>query len=277
MSEQFIEDFQYAYAYVLIEMVYNWIHHNDGSVNYTNTGLEKTKTLNKNITVKYVPLDSGNMDWYEDAIITITPTEESGVKMNSKLQTKLKLKLYEVEDKFMESVNGTIKKAGVWMKNYGNKDFLGFASITDNVKFIDGKLTIKYNIIDYDGASTHEWLPKELVQWFYVHPSHKRRMDPKVKKIEEEYILSLTEYKKKIEENPDCKEAKMNLRSLECHIEEMTEQKFYCYGVEPKYMYDENEMEQWKDHYGSITTDLVEMKDAFPNRKQVSGVKRKRE
>jgi hypothetical protein len=257
--ENFVEDIQYAYAYVLIKMVSYWLHDEDGANNYCSTGVEHIKTLNKNVIVKYTPVENDNPDWIDDAIITIEASPESKRILTKNLFNRLSSKLCFIEDKFIESVNGTIKKAGVWVEDLNSgTTFEGILHLNKPIYWEDNKIVIDYRVIDFTYARTHYWYPKELVEWFYESPSHIRKKALKVEKIRNEYKDEIEKLKKS-----DDEKSKQELQSMEYHIEYLIERSAYKFGFPATYIGNDEEMDTWKRDYEN-SIEPITLKEAFP-------------
>jgi len=269
--ENFVDDIQYAYAYVLIKMFSDWVHDDDGANNYCSTGVEHIKTLNKNVIVKYTPVENDNPDWIDDAIITIEASPESKRTLTKNLYNRLSSKLRFIEDKFIESVNGTIKKAGVWVEDLNSgKTFEAILHLHKPIYWEDNKIVIDYKVIDFIYARNRWWYPKELVEWFYISPSHLRKKALKVEKIRNEYKDEIEKLKKS-----DDEKSKQELMSVENHIEYLIELSAYKFRYPAVYTGYDEEMDTWKREYED-SIEPITLKEAFPER-YVGGKKRKLE
>jgi hypothetical protein len=267
----FLEDIQYAYAYAIINITAHWVHDEDGANNYCATGVEQIKVINNNIIVKYTPVGKDVVDWYDDALITIEATPESERVLTKSIFTKIKPMLEFVEDKFLESVNGTLQKAGVWIEDLRSREFEGILSLNKPVYWKDNKINIDYNILNFMHAKCRHWTPKELVEWFYTCPSHIRRKTPKIESIKLEYKEQIEMLKDFIEKAP-TETLKNELVSIESHVEYLIEGVMYKYGYPASYTSHDDEMESWKRDYQE-SIESISLKEAFPNR-FVSGKKR---
>ena len=297
------EDIQIVYAKTLDSIFSKWVHDDDGTNNYYQCQIKKTKKMNS-VYLIYQPIGSPD-DYLEDACVLISPTKESGVKFTEELFQEVKPYLDKVEEKFIDSVNIFITKYGGWMEPLGFKDLKSFKDILgilEPLHLEKGKLKMKYTIKDFFPGPTMHWRPVDLVCWMYSLPAYHQYIKPKLeKKIETltENIEKSNETIKGLEDELEVAFNQLHHLSITENIQKWKEhieyaqnniekyQKEICSECDVsilrdvKYNYDEEIYEDWFSGHCDYKTNTILYREAFPDRNPIvlrfslAGTKRK--
>lgn len=293
---EFIEDIQYAYSYVLNAIMFKWIHESDNFLNYNNTCEIHTKKINKSVLIKFEPVDNGSEYWHDEAIVTMEPLENSDIEISTDVWFKIRPYLEQVENKFMDSVNGFIKKYGTWIKPLEKKTFNEILNIKIPIYLRNKKLFMKYKINDFSEASVCSWKPKELIEWTYTIPGfmrsaeakiikHKKQLDFEIEntknfiKMYEKELESAFNQLHHIEIMENLLREKQNLENKEKELQKAIDSCKYPYGKNVSYTFDDDEIEINQ----GINEAPISLENAFPERNKIklklvfSGQKRGRD
>jgi hypothetical protein len=293
---EFLEDIQYAYSYVLNAMIFKWTHDSDNYLNYHNTCEIHTKKINKSVLIKFEPVENGSEYWHDEAIVTIEPLENSDIEITTDVWFKVRPYLEQVENKFIDSVNGFIKKYGTWIKPLEKGTFNELLNIKIPIYLRNKKLFLKYKIIDFSRYRVCSWKPKELIEWTYTIPGFIRKAEEKIKNFKKQIdheISTIKNYIKMYEKEIEVAfnqlhyievmekllKEKQNLENKKKELEQKIDYFKYPYRKEVSYTYDDEEIEINE----GLKESTISLENAFPERNKLkikltfSGIKRTRD
>lgn len=303
----FLEDLQLAYAKVLILLYHGLVHDDDGGCDWEQVGQKQTLTFNS-VFVIYQPI--GNEGWIDDGCLLFMPTKDSGMTITESFFKKHIEVFQEVENKFMDSYNGYVRKYGYWIEDTTHMKqkrftFQSIVGIKQPLCFENGKLKMKWTIKALWEGPRYRWYAKELITWMKTLPAYTRYIEKKT----QNYKMKLQSQLDTIETELKVKQVKLDgflitqkfvdvskeIHEVQEEIKRLNDAKSrieeYTYSEYEKLEYiedeDEDELKAWyeeqktKPYYLQLGVDkmfanTINYNDAFPERK-VAGKKRGRE